>query len=438
MSSPIIAIVGRPNVGKSTLFNRLLGQRHAIVDSEAGITRDRIYADIEWCGHKLQLIDTGGYISTDVQDFNSAVREQAFVAIKEANLIIFMVDAKSGIIESDKEIAHIIRKSNKPQILVVNKCDNPKMDILEYQFHEFGFDILLPISALNGRLTGDLLDTITKSLKLSYDDYMENEKTDLKLAIVGMPNVGKSSLTNALLQKERTIVTPVAGTTRDSVDVDVKWHGKNITLVDTAGIRKLAKIKDRIEYYSFIRTKAAIRNSNIVLVLIDAITGFGKQDKTIVEDVIDNGKGLILVVNKWDMIEKNTSTADRFKKEISYQFKALENYPIVFISCLTKQRIHRIFELSWDVFQKSRVSIQTGKLNEALRTILKKNPPPSINGKTLKIKYATQVSCEPVVIALYANIVIGIKTSYKRYIENQLRQNFDMVGIPIRLSFRRK
>ena len=439
MSSPIIAIVGRPNVGKSTLFNRFRGERHAIVDSQAGITRDRIYGNIEWCGHKLQLIDTGGYIATtDAQDFNSAVREQAFLAIQEADLIIFMVDAKSGIIESDKEIANIIRKSNKPQVLVVNKCDNPKMDILEHQFHEFGFDILMPISALNGRLTGDLLDAVTKSLQLSYDGDMKNKKTDLRLAIVGMPNVGKSSLTNALLQKERTIVTPVAGTTRDSVDVDVKWHGKNITLVDTAGIRKLAKIKDRIEYYSFIRTKAAIRNSNIVLVLIDATIGFRKQDKTIVEDVIDNGKGMILVVNKWDLIEKNTSTADSFKKEISYQFKALENYPIVFISCITKQRIHRIFQLSWGVFQKSKVTIQTGKLNEVVSTILKKNPSPSINGKTLKIKYATQVSRKPVVIALYANIVIGIKESYKRYIENQIRQNFDMVGIPIRLSFRRK
>ena len=302
MRKPLIAIVGRPNVGKSTFFNRLLSQRQSIVDAQEGITRDRIYGDVEWDGQLLQFIDTGGYIPEDMDEFNLAVREQAQVAMSESDLVIFMVDGKQGPPSSDQALAQFVRKSNNPYLFVVNKCEGYKTEHLAYHFHEFGLEEPIPISALSGRFTGDLLDSILDKLDLSNDIYSEPVDAGLRLSIVGMPNVGKSSLTNSLLQKDRSIVTPIAGTTRDSVDAEVKWHGNRITLVDTAGLRKFAKIKDKIEYYSTVRTNNAIENSNIVIVLIDAKKGFGKQDKNIIDHVISKGKGMGIVVNKWDLV----------------------------------------------------------------------------------------------------------------------------------------
>ncbi len=437
MAKPIIAIVGRPNVGKSTFFNRLLSQRQSIVDSREGITRDRIYGDMEWCGHSLKFIDTGGYIPDDVDQFNSAVREQAQVAVNESDLVLFMVDGKEGPTASDEALSQVVRKSSKPCLLVVNKCDGYKTDNLIHQFHELCLDDPHPISALNGRLTGDVLDEIINKLDLNESSY-SYDGIGLRLAIVGMPNVGKSSLTNALLKEERTIVTPTAGTTRDAVDAIVKWHGNNITLVDTAGLRKLAKIKDKIEYYSTVRTQNAIATANVVLVLIDADKGFGKQDKAIVDDVISKGKALILIVNKWDLIKKDTHTMKSFQDEIRYQFKALDHYPILFISALTKQRIHRVLEVAWGVYEKVQKKVSTKNLNKVLEKIIYKNPPPAEQGKSIKIKYATQVSKEPAVVAMYTNYPKKIKVSYQRYLENQLRNEFDLIGIPIMLSFRRK
>ena len=438
MKTPLIAIIGRPNVGKSTFFNRLLSQRQSIVDSQEGITRDRIYGDVLWNGQLLKFIDTGGYISEDIDQFNSVVREQAMAAISESNLIIFMVDGKEGPTSSDKVLAQLVRKSNKPYLFVVNKCDGYKTDQLAFQFHEFGLDDPNPISALSGRYTGDLLDSILDKLDYKNKFSDDPDEPGLRLSIVGMPNVGKSSLTNTLLKKERSIVTPIAGTTRDSVDAEVKWHGNLITLVDTAGLRKLAKIKDKIEYYSTVRTNNAIEDSNVVLVLIDAEKGFGKQDKNIIDNVISKGKGMIIIVNKWDLIQKDTFTMKGFEDEIRYEFKALDHYPILFISTLTKQRIHRVLEVAWEVYQRGKNILPTKKINEVLSELLLKNPPPSEHGKSIKVKYATQVSTEPAVIALYANYPKKIKTSYRRYIENQFRKNFDLIGIPIHLSFRRK
>ena len=438
MKTPLIAIIGRPNVGKSTFFNRLLSQRQSIVDSQEGITRDRIYGDVLWNGQLLKFIDTGGYISEDIDQFNSVVRDQAMAAISESHLIIFMVDGKEGPTSSDKVLAQLVRKSNKPYLFVVNKCDGYKTDQLAFQFHEFGLDNPNPISALSGRYTGDLLDSILD--KLDYKNKLSDDSDEpgLRLSIVGMPNVGKSSLTNTLLKKERSIVTPIAGTTRDSVDAEVKWHGNLITLVDTAGLRKLAKIKDKIEYYSTVRTNNAIEDSNLVLVLIDAEKGFGKQDKNIIDNVISKGKGMVIIVNKWDLIQKDTFTMKGFEDEIRYEFKALDHYPILFISTLTKQRIHRVLEVAWEVYQRGKNVLPTKKINEVLSKLLLKNPPPSDHGKSIKVKYATQVSTEPAVIALYANYPKKIKTSYRRYVENQFRKNFDLIGIPIHLSFRRK
>lgn len=438
MAKPLIAIVGRPNVGKSTFFNRLLSQRQAIVDAQESITRDRIYGEMEWCAHPLKFIDTGGYIPEDFDIFNAAVREQAQEAMAESDLVLFMVDGKQGPTSSDQALAQYVRESGKPYILAVNKCDGYKTDNLIHQFHEFGLEFPMAISALNGRQTGDLLDAILKKLNLTEPPSETDEEKGLRLAIVGMPNVGKSSLTNALLQKERTIVTPIAGTTRDAIDAHIKWYGKDTTLVDTAGLRKLAKIKDKIEFYSIVRTQNAIDSANVVLVLIDAEKGFGKQDKSIVDFVMDKGKGLIFVVNKWDLVEKETYTMKEFKEEIRYQFKALDHYPLLFISALTKQRIHKVLETAWEVYDRSQNLVSTNKLNDALDRIISKNPPSAEQGKVVRIKYATQVSRNPAVIALYVNHPKLVKTSYQRYMENQLRQHFDFNGIPVKLSFRKK
>ena len=438
MYTPQIAIIGRPNVGKSTFFNRVLSKRHAIVDPQEGITRDRIYGEMEWCGRGIKFIDTGGFIYDDKNDFNKSVRNQSNDAMEEADLVLFMVDAKQGVMPNDKVLANSVRKSNKPCIIAVNKCDDYNSDNLAHQFYELGIKDILPISSLNGRLTGDLLDEIVGKLNISHKHTIAEKKPGIRLAIVGMPNVGKSSLTNALLKKERSIVTPIAGTTRDAIDAQLKWYGSYITLVDTAGIRRLAKLKDRVEYYSTLRSNSAIKNSDITLILIDAVKGFTRQDKSIVDEVINNGKGLVLVVNKWDLVTKNSSSSKRFHEEMTSKFKSLKHYPVIFISALTKQRIHRVLEVALDVYSRVIKKISTNKLNELLKKVLIKNPPQSEHGKQIQIKYVTQVSLKPTIFALYTSHPKKIKTHYIRFLENQFRKNFDLEGVPIILSFRKK
>ena len=438
MSIPRIAIIGRPNVGKSTFFNRMLNKRHAIVDQQEGITRDRIYGEMEWCGRNIKFIDTGGFIYDDKDELNKSVRTQSNDAMEEADFVLFMVDAKQGVMPNDKILANSVRKSNKPCLVAVNKCDQYDSDHLAHQFHELGIKDILPISSLNGRLTGDLLDEILKKLKISDNKTSTDKKSEIRLAIVGMPNVGKSSLTNALLKKERSIVTPIAGTTRDAIDAQLKWYGYYINLVDTAGLRKLAKLTDKVEYYSRLRANSAIKNSDIVLILIDAVKGFTRQDKSIVDEVISNGKGLVLIVNKWDLVTKNSSSSKIFHQEITRKFKSLQHYPIIFISALTKQRIHRVLEVALDVYARTIKKISTKKLNELLKKLLNKNPPQSEHGKQIQIKYVTQVSIEPTIFALYTNYPKKIKTHYIRYLENQFRENLDLDGVPIIFSFRKK
>ena len=438
MKIPLIAIVGRPNVGKSTFFNRVLSQRHSIVDAQEGITRDRIYGVMDWAGYLLKFIDTGGYIPEDIDVFNAAVREQSIEAIAEADVVLFMVDGLEGPTSSDKVLAQFIRKSEKPYVIAVNKCDSTKKDSSVLQFHELGLENITPISALSGRNTGDLLDSILNQIDFKIEDHQSINDDEFRLAIVGMPNVGKSSLTNALIKKNRTIVTSIAGTTRDAIDAHLKWHGKNITLVDTAGLRKLAKVNDRIEFYSTLRTKNAIESSNVVLVLIDAVKGFGKQDKAIIDDVIKSGKGLVIVVNKWDLLKKETYTMKSYKDEIRNHFKALDSYPMIFISAQTKQRIHLVLETAWEVFQVGKKIVSTSQLNDAMIRIIAKNPPPAEQGKVVKVKYITQVSTEPLVLALYTNFPDKINVSYQRYLENRLREIFNFKGIPLFLSFRKK
>ena len=438
MSNHLIAIVGRPNVGKSTFFNRLLKQRKAIVGSQEGITRDRLYGEIDWSGHSLTFIDTGGYIPEDIDVFNSAVRDQALAAVNEADLILFMVDGKDHPTASDKSLASLIRESGKKFILAVNKCDTLELDKQAYGFHELGMDPICSVSALNGRLTGDLLDLILDQLQVEGADQINEIAEGMRMAIVGMPNVGKSSITNALLQKEQAIVTPIAGTTRDSIDSKLKYYGKSITLVDTAGLRKKSKLDDNIEFYSNVRTRRAIINSDVILVVVDAEKGFTKQDKSIMDDVITKGKGMAIVVNKWDLIKKETNTMKEFALEMSIQFKSLAHYPVLFISAKTKQRISGILKKAHEIYELRQTKIPTSELNKFLQKALIMQSPPATKGKAINLKYMTQVNSAPHLFVIFTNYPKLIPSSYKRFIENQLREKYDLEGIPIRISFRKK
>ena len=438
MSNYQIAIVGRPNVGKSTFFNRLLKKRKAIVGSEEGITRDRIYGEVEWSGHLLTFIDTGGYIPEDVDVFNSAVRDQALAAVSEADLILFMVDGKDDPTASDKSLASLIRQSGKKVILAVNKCDTLDHDKQAYQFHEFGINPVHPVSALNGRLTGDLLDSVIERLEIESLPEDTDGEEGMRVAIVGMPNVGKSSITNSLLQKDQAIVTPIAGTTRDSIDSRLKYYNKLITLVDTAGLRKKSKLDDNIEFYSNVRTRRAIISADVVLVVIDADKGFTKQDKAIADDVINKGKGMAILVNKWDLITKETNTMRDFALEMSLQFKSLSHYPALFISAKTKQRISSILKTAKKIYDLRLTSLGTSDLNKFLQKTLKLQSPPATKGKAINLKYMTQVSSAPHLFVIFTNYPKLIPPSYKRFIENQLRENFNLEGVPIRISFRNK
>ena len=438
MENPIIAIVGRPNVGKSTFFNRVLKQRKAIVDAIEGITRDRIYGEMEWAGHHLTFIDTGGYIPEDLDIFNSAVRQQAQAAVAEADLILLMVDGREDPTASDKTLAQFVRESGKKVILVVNKCDSLESDQQINGYYELAIDPIQPVSALTGRLSGDLLDMILEILNLKDVKPTVAVKEGMQLAIVGMPNVGKSSLTNALLQKEQTIVTPIAGTTRDSVDSLLKYYGKTITLVDTAGLRKRSKINESIEFYSTIRTQRAIEHCDVSLVLIDAEKGFSKQDKSIMDYVIKKGKGLVIIVNKWDLVEKETHTMKDFTDEIAYQFRSLAHYPILYISALTKQRVSKVLGIAQSVYETRQKKVTTAKLNQFLKKVIAQQSPPATHGKVINMKYMTQVHTGPHLFVIFTNYPKLIPMSYRRFIENQLRENFDLFGVPVRVSFRRK
>ena len=437
MSIPVVAIVGRPNVGKSTFFNRVLRKRKAIVDPQEGITRDRVYGETEWAGKRISLIDTGGFIPEDVDIFNAAIREQAKLAMGEADVVLLMVDGREDITSSDQVLAQAVRESGKPHVLVVNKCDNMKQDDRAHGYHELGIEPVLPMSALSGRLTGDVLEAVAEKMKLSERSDIEEKSADLQLAIIGMPNVGKSSLLNALLQKEQTIVTPIAGTTRDSIDTKLKWYGKDIILVDTAGLRKKSKITDAVEFYSTVRTKRSVNKCDVALVLIDAAKGFNKQDRSIIDQVIKAGKGLVIVVNKWDLVEKDTHTMNETRVTIREQFPKLDDFPILFVSALTRQRVSGLLKKAFSIYENYNRAIITKKLNTFLENAVKTRSVPAEKGKLIRIKFIKQVSSAPPLFACYANYPKLIPTHYKRFMENQLRETFNFEGVPIRFSFRK-
>lgn len=437
MAEPIVAIIGRPNVGKSTLFNRLLKQRKTIVHPRAGITRDRVYEKVHWAGRSFMLVDTGGFVPPGDDQIENAIRQQVLQAIEEADLLIFLLEAEAELTSIEYEIAELIRRAQKKVILVANKCDNERLAMGVHAFYELGLGDVFPISALNGRNIGDLLDLILARIPVK-SVLMESDLDHLCLAIVGLPNAGKSSILNALVGKEKAIVTDIPGTTRDSIDTQIQYFGRPVTLIDTAGIRKKSNIADEVEFYSMLRAYRAIERSNVVLLVIDAEKGFTRQDANLVRHVIDNKKGLVLALNKWDLVPKSTQTAHEYRQNIIAAYGELEFYPFLFISAKTKQRIHTILAVADQVYQNRQRRINTSALNEVFQKVIDQTPPPAVQGKFIKIKYVTQVKSEPPVMVFFCNEPHFIKNEYRRFLERQLRANFDFFGVPVTLTFRKK
>ena len=436
MKIPLIAIVGRPNVGKSTLFNRLIGKREAIVDDQSGVTRDRNYGEGDWSGKRFRLIDTGGYVPESSDLFETAIREQVEVAIAEADSIIFLVDVKNGVNPIDKVIIDLLRQSGKKHFLVVNKVDAQVHAAGAAEFYSLGVDMVYDISALSGRQTGDLLDDITKDFPP--DDLIEADKR-LKIAVVGRPNVGKSSLTNALLGEERSIVTDIPGTTRDSLDSILKYYGEEIILVDTAGLRKKKKVEESIEFFSNIRTFKAISESDVTVLMLDVQTGFEKQDQKIIDEVVRWRKGLIIAINKWDLMEKETNTARDYETAIKDKLGSVDFAPVIFTSALTKQRIYKLIDLCKKVQSERTKKIPTSDLNDAILPLIENNPPPSSpTGKEVRIKFINQVGDYYPIFLFFSNYPNHIPDHYRKFLERTIRRVYGFEGVPITVSFRQK
>lgn len=435
--SNIVAIVGRPNVGKSTLFNRLTGTRQAIVDEVSGVTRDRHYGLCEWNGLEFSVIDTGGYAMGTDDLFEEEIRKQVALAIDEATLIIFVVDVAEGIVEFDTMVAGLLRKAGKPVLVAVNKVDNTERYNYTAEFYALGLGELFPISSASGSGTGELLDEAVKHLKPELPIDKEEERLP-KFTIVGRPNVGKSSLLNALLGKERNIVTDIAGTTRDTIHQRYQSFGHDFILVDTAGLRKKGKVHEDLEFYSVMRSIRAIESADVCLLMIDAMEGFEAQDVNIFHLAERNRKGVVILVNKWDLVEKDNNTTRVFEERIREKIAPFRDVPIIFVSALTKQRILKALETAVEVYQNRIQKIPTRKLNDIMLPILENNPPPAYKGKYIKIKFISQLPTHAPTFAFFCNLPQYIKDPYKRFVENKLREHFNFSGVPLQLYFRQK
>ena len=438
MLMPLIAIVGRPNVGKSTLFNRLIGQRKAIVEGTPGVTRDRNYGKCEWRGKNILVVDTGGLEPYSNDEILTQMRRQINIAIEQANVIVFVTDLKAGVASADLEIAEILQKANKPVLVAVNKCDSlGATDPSFYEFYNLGLSNLIEISAAHGHGVGDLLDAAFE--KIEFDDKnTEEESNTLKVAVVGKPNVGKSSLINAITKEERLIVSNIAGTTRDSIDTLVKNSHGDFIFIDTAGIRKKSKVEEDVEYYSVVRTFRAIESADVCLIMLDAETGFTEQDSKIAGFAHQNGKAIIIVVNKWDKIEKDTGTLENYKKELKVNFAFMSYAPIIFISAKTGQRIDKLFEEINFVAQQNNTRLTTSALNVMLAEATARVQPPTDKGKRLKVYYITQIAIKPPTFVIFTNSLELFHFSYKRYLENQIRTTFSLNATPIKIILRER
>lgn len=436
--SNILAIVGRPNVGKSTFFNRVTGMRKAIVDSVSGITRDRHYGKSDWNGVEFSVIDTGGYIIGSDDIFEEEIRKQVDLAIDEADVILFMVDAKEGVSAFDEDVADILRKTPKKVLLAVNKVDNPRLQNDAVEFYSLGLGEIYCISSVSGSGTGELLDAVVESFNVD-DKVDDKEYEDLPhFAVVGRPNVGKSSFINTLLGYKRNIVTDIAGTTRDSINSEYNAFGFNFLLVDTAGIRKKTKVSENIEFYSVMRSIRAIEHSDICFLIVDATNGFESQDLNIFHLIVKNNKGVVIIVNKWDLIAKETNTANAFIKKIKDKIAPFNDVPIVFTSIINKQRIFKALEVANSVYKRRSQIIATSVLNEELLPVFLETPPPAYKGKYIKIKYVTQLKLAYPAFVIFCNLPQYIRDPYRRFVENRLREKFDFEGVPIQIYFRQK
>ncbi len=451
MRLPIVALVGRPNVGKSTLFNRLVGERKSIVEDEPGTTRDRVYAPAEWTNRPFLLIDTGGMdiaatdkaavkgdqpetLSHASRDFVREIRQQAELAIEEADVVVFLTDAKDGLTEADRDVADVLRRSSKPVVLAVNKADNETRRQAALEFYELALGDPYPISALHGTGTGDLLDAIVELIPQATE---EPEEDAVRIAIVGRPNVGKSSLLNALLQEERVIVSPIAGTTRDAVDTELVWEGQKIILIDTAGIRRRGKVESGIEKYSVLRAVNAIQRADVALLVTDAQDGVTAQDAHVAEFIMDAFKSVAVIVNKWDAVEdKDSTTINRHTEEIRQRMKFFDYVPVLFISAKTKQRVSKVLPAAMQIAAQRKLRIPTSELNRILREAMVQHPAPSRRGKPLKFLYATQAETAPPTFIVFVNDKELVHFSYERFLENRIREVYPFTGTPIRLFFR--
>ncbi|MCH7409748.1 ribosome biogenesis GTPase Der [Belliella sp. DSM 111904] len=434
----IVAIVGRPNVGKSTFFNRLVEERKAIEDNMSGVTRDRHYGHAQWGGKFFSVIDTGGYVTGSDDVFEAEIRKQVTLAVEEANVILFVVDCHDGLTDLDKEFANVLRSTNKPVYIVANKADNTNQVHMASEFYALGLgdNDVYPIAAVSGSGTGELLDAIITNFP---DEGIEDPDAGIpKISILGRPNVGKSSFLNALLGKERSIVTDEAGTTRDAIHTRYKLYGQDFIITDTAGIRKKAKVKEDIEFYSVMRSLRTLEESDVIIVMVDASRGFEAQDMNLISLGIKNNKGIMIMVNKWDLIEKDHKTMDKFKKDIIEKLGENRWIPMIFTSVMNKQRIFQAIELAVKVYENKNRKVTTSKINDVMLAEIEKYPPPAWKGKYIKIKYVTQLPTKNPVFAFFCNLPQYIKSPYTRYLENRLRENFDFEGVPIKVVYKKK